>query len=629
MTPSFPWLVGIWLGAAALLTILYLVRERRPRVYVPFLDLFFGPAELTRRESWRGRLRRPGSLLLQLLLLLLLACSLAECSRRLSRKGETLILLVDTSATMGVSAASPGSSRPKESALERAKERARAWLGGVEPEGEVVIIEVSAMPEIVLGRTRDLERARQVVDGLRVKKSTANVSRALELAQQMDSGGPTRTVVLSDTNWGADLGPSVILDRVARVALEENVRIRSFAARRSPSGAGQFEVTYELAFQGPEAATALVEVERLDASGASAGIVDARELRLAPGEVQRGEFRELSGVERALRLTVRLLGPKPEEFLVDNVAFAVLAEERSVRVLCVGPESLYLKAALLSVIKSQVAEVPASGYPLRTSEGRVEPFDLTIFVGEAPSRWRETGAAIYLGASGPHLPVSSGRPLKMFGFDEFVRDAQVFRYFDPYETMVLRGSSLLPRATDRVLGSSAGGPILVRGERDEGPFLSLGFAPEASDFVLRPAFPLFIRGAIEELLGSDKDVWLPSLELGRVLKVDAPKGSGPFVELRGPLRGEGFVHVRRERLRSEALELEFEEPGIYELRSDGAPSRWLAVNLGAREERLPPKAETSGPIVIPSRSVWWKWALGLAFGLGLFEFVAFYRRWTA
>lgn len=633
MIPGFPWLFGMWLGAASLITIFYLVRERRHRVFVPFLDLFVGPEEQARRESWRGWLRRPGSLLLQLLLLTLLAFALTECSRRLSPKRETLVLVVDTSASMGLKSQSRGAAQEK-TALDRAKERAGEWIRSSGADSEFVILEMSALPKVILGKTRDPDAAVRAVHQLEVKSSTAHWTRALELARGISGSGSKRTIVFSDDEGQSEslLDGVVLLDLIPGVSPDENLRVRSFSARRSSSGAGQFEATYELSWTGAQAATVLVEVERLNSTGDRAGVIDAREVRLTPGESRRGEFRELRGAERALRLTTRLLDHR-EALLADNMAFAVLPEERLVRVLCVGPESLYLRAALLSVVRAQITGISAAAYPPRGPDGAVLGFDLTTFGGEAPPRVRETGPAIYLGATGAHLPVSVGRSLEMFGFDEFEKETRLFRHFDPYETMVLRGSSLVPGPKDFTLGTSGGRPILVRGERGEGAFLSLGFAPEASDLVLRPGFPLFIRGAVEELLGAQEEGWLPSVTLGRTFELDVPEGSGPIVEVSGPLGGARSSAQRRALVRSGRVAVEFEEPGIYALSGAREGPRLVAVNFegkGAGEldrPRASSQMQRSPPP--PRRSEWWKWALGFGLVLALFEFVAFHRRWTA
>lgn len=637
MTPSFAWLIGIWSAVAALLTILYLIRQQRPRLEVPFLGLFLAEERLARREALGGRLRRPGSLLVQLLLLTLLGMGLRECARRWNPTQETLVLVIDTSASTGISA-EPSSDG---TLLDLAKRRASAWLEGLGPSDAAIVIEMSATPKVVLGRTTDFLLARRVIEGLEPKKTSASLERALELAAATAAPGKKRIVVFTEDRerLPSELSDEVVVDEVRSPPSSRNLSVRAFAARRVRGGAGQFEVIFELGYSGDSEARVLVELERLDTLGASAGVIEARELRLTPGQAYRGELRDLTGAPGPLRLEARLLTDS-ESFLADNEAFAVLAEERLYEILCVGPESLYLDAALLSVARSRITHVRAPAYPPRDAAGNPRSFDLTVFSGEAPARLQETGAALYLGATGPHRPIATGAPLKMFGFDEFARESRLFKYFDPYETLALRGVSLVPGPSDRVLAKSGDQPILVLGERPEGRFLALGFAPEASDFVLRPAFPLFVRGAFEELFGPDDEGWLPAVTPGQPLRFPLPDaGPGP-VELRGPLRGTDAAAARAVALSSGELRIELEEAGLYEVRQEGRSLASIAVSLSGSDEhgsslaapQVPEERREApeGPSLEARASghgyrTW----IALALALAVLEFVSFHRRWTA
>lgn len=637
MTPSFAWLVGIWGAVAAALTILYLIREQRPRLEVPFLGLFLADDRVTRREALGGRLRRPGSLLLQLLLLALLGCGLRECARRWDPSEETLVLVIDTSARAGV-LVEPGS---EAIVLDQVKHRAAAWLESLGPSDAAVVIEMSATPKVVLGRTTDFLLARRIIEGLRPKKTNASPERVLALAAAIASPGEKRVVVLTGDpdRLPSERGNEVVVDALPSSANSPNLSVRSFAARRVRGGAGQFEVTFELVYSGESEARVLVELERLDEKGRAAGVLEAQELRLTPRQTYRGELRHLTGAPGPLRLEARLLTGS-ETFLADNEAFAVLAEERLYKILCVGPESLYLDAALLSVARSHITHLSAEAYPPRDASENPVLYDLTVFSGEAPMRIRETGFALYLGASGPNLPVLTGTSLKMFGFDEFARDSRLFRFFDPYETLALKGVSLIPGASDRVLARSGDNPILVLGERPEGRFLALGFAPEDSDFVLRPAFPLFVRGAFEELFGPDDEGFVPAVAPGQPLRLALPEAGPGVVTLRGPLRGANSSEERSVTLASGELRVELEEAGLYQVEQSGRSLALIAVSLsgsdevtslrqGSKPPDAPPKAEELARVESPASEHGYRVWIALALALALFEFASFHRRWTA
>jgi hypothetical protein len=190
-------------------------------------------------------------------------------------------------------------------------------------------------------------------------------------------------------------------------------------------------------------------------------------------------------------------------------------------VLVVGELDTFLEAALLIEQSLIVKQIPAESYPPS------DDYDVTLFSGVAPLRDPRTGAAVYLGLEGEgdelgqieHFPVETGSQLSMFGFDTWDKNSPAFQLIDPYDIQVLSGYELKPGPKDQVLGKSGERPIFLLGEREAGRFLALGFRPKASDFVLRPAWPLFVINLIDTLYPRGRGEVLSSGEASRELRV--------------------------------------------------------------------------------------------------------------
>ena len=106
MTPlsllGLPWnqLLPIAAAGSAVLTVLYVLRQRRRRLEVPFSPLWQKVLGQSEAQSLWQKLLRVLSLLLQLVILGLLTLSLGDPRLGRSTEGRSLVLLIDASASM-------------------------------------------------------------------------------------------------------------------------------------------------------------------------------------------------------------------------------------------------------------------------------------------------------------------------------------------------------------------------------------------------------------------------------------------------------------------------------------------------------------------------------------------------
>ncbi|NUN50074.1 MAG: VWA domain-containing protein, partial [Candidatus Brocadiae bacterium] len=168
-----------FLALAALavpLIALYILKLRRRDVRISSTLLWEQAVRDMQANAPFQRLRANLLLLLQLLLLALLVFALARPAlRRQASPGSVVVLVVDTSASMG--AVEAGRSR-----LELALEAARGTLERLGETDEAMVVEAWSGASVVAGFSRDRTAAMRALESLRVRDTATRPADALLLA---------------------------------------------------------------------------------------------------------------------------------------------------------------------------------------------------------------------------------------------------------------------------------------------------------------------------------------------------------------------------------------------------------------------------------------------------------------
>jgi hypothetical protein len=112
------------------------------------------------------------------------------------------------------------------------------------------------------------------------------------------------------------------------------------------------------------------------------------------------------------------------------------------------------------------------------------------------------------------------------GFDKIDRRHPIVRFLALDDVNIAAARKLVPKQGDKVVGASDGGasPILIAGTRGVAKFVALGFDVAASDWPLRPAWPLFVVDCINWFTDEDVDV-LAGYRTGEVWRVPVGEAS--------------------------------------------------------------------------------------------------------
>ena len=614
-------LLGIAAVAFGLTVVFYILKLRRRPIAVPFSPLWhnvLGDRDASRLFS---QLKRWLSLLLQLALLAALIIALGDPRPTASiGEGKNLVVLIDGSASMKAIDVKPNR-------LAVAQEEARKIVRALGGSDRALVVQMGPVPVPLSTLSGDATELVPAVDRVQATDTRADLGRALELARDALRGLPhAEIIVIGD---GALQKPEPAPD-LAGAALRfvpvgssgKNLAITEFSVRRYPLDKARVEVMAEILNTTNERA----EVE-LSLWGDGA-MVDSERLAVAAGEKVARFFPDVGGARHALEARLTFANGKSDDLPADNRAFALIPERRRARVMVVTAGNTYLEAALLLDEYLDVTDVTPDRYPAPGN------FDVTIFDGVAPPPAAGSGGIIYLNPPASGGPLKLAKEIRDFGFDTWDRKNPVVRFAALGDVQVAAGHAFAPESGDKVVGASDEGPILVAGTRAGRRFLALGFDPRQSDFVLRPAWPLFVLNAIDSF-GEVSSSYLSAYRTGEVWRVPVPEGSRE-AELTAP-NGK----IRRVPVQDGRAVTFGDEAGFYKLASGTGSERLVsefAANLSDLDEsRIAPqkvlsvagRAATKPDVQGGGlRRELWIWLLGAVLVASLVEWVTYHRRVT-
>ncbi|MGZ8501506.1 MAG: VWA domain-containing protein [Candidatus Limnocylindrales bacterium] len=477
----------------------YMLKLRRDEAVVPSTLLWQRLlADVEANAPWQ-RLRRSLLLLLQLLLVAILAFLAARpfLERPAGLAGD-LVVVIDTSASMGATDVAPNR-------LEAAKAAVVDALRDLPAGGRVSVIASAGSARVVANGTTDLGRVRQAIASLTVSNVPGDLADGLRLASALAARASDAEVLVA-TDAALAGTPDARVDapvRVLRVGRDaKNQAIVAVAVRTAPSAVTR---------------SVFVSVANLDLESAQRRLelwgdgilLEARDLFL---DAQSRANVSIDDVPRQVGVVeVRLVaggGPvsdggsgaatAPDRLAADDRAWAIVPPDRLRRVLLVSDGDPYLQTALAYLPSSELYAVAPAEYGPATHP---ELFDLVIFEGTLPAELPHTAMlAIAPAATSPLGEVTGS--LERPGIGSPDPDEPLLRYVDLSTVHIAEARRMtLPDWARTVIPGPSGSPLLYAGKRAGIPAAVLAFEPRRSDLPLQVAFPLLIANLAGELLG--------------------------------------------------------------------------------------------------------------------------------
>jgi Ca-activated chloride channel homolog len=537
-------LLPIFAVAALAVVGLYILKLRRRPVAVPFEKLWERILKDKEATSLFSRLKRLLSLLLQLAILAALVFALGDPRTAVEVvKGRTLVVLVDTSASMKTHDEN-GRMR-----IDAAKDKLKDLVKGLGASDRMLIASMDAVVTPLSPLTSETGTLDDAVNKLEAVDCRADFARGLRYA--LDTLRGTREpeiVVLSDGGLGE------ARDALGSVKLAEaklsympvgktrrNVAITQFAVRRYPLDKARYEVMIEV----QNLAEKEEDVE-LSLYGDDV-LVDLTKLHLKAGERLPRFYPSLGGASRTLeaRLGIAPAGgpnskPELDDLQADDRAFAVLPERRRSKVLAVSAGNTYLEAALLL---DEYLDVTVISPDKMQAVLGAQKFDVAILDGvSAPLRPGLPTLYLDMREGGP-LKMDMKKPMQEPGFDILERKHPILRWTAIDNVGIAYAYKLIPDQGDKVVGASNEGALIVAGQRQGTKFVGVGFDVRQSDFPLRIAWPVFLLNTINWFVEEDAE-YLSSFKTGDVWHVPAPLGVGNEATLIDPMGAKHRVPVQ-------------------------------------------------------------------------------------
>jgi Ca-activated chloride channel family protein len=480
---------------------MYLLKLRREETIVPSTLLWQRlVADLEANAPWQ-RLRRSLLLLLQLLLVVILVLLAARpFIERPAGLARDIVLVIDTSASMGATDVSPN----RQAA---ARDAALAALRDLPTGGKVSVIEAGRTARIVTSGTADLGRVRQAVDGIRPTTEPGDLTDALELASQLAAqAGDGEVLVVTDAALASI--PTTAVDarvRVIRVGDERgrrNQAIVALAVRTAPSSLAK-SVFISVANLDIEPAQRRIEL------WGDGNLLEARDVSI---DAQQRADVIIDNVGDAAHpvgvVEVRLVAQQapadaatpPDQLAADDRAWAIVPPDRPREILLVGAGDPYLETALSYLPNSRLFGVTPDRYPQDAQRTDGTDWDLIIFEGTLPAT---LPTAPVLAIAPPTSPLGNvGEKLTNPGIGTLSPDEPILRYVDLSTTHIAEAVKLeLPAWARTVIPGPKGAPLLYTGVRAGLPSAVLAFEPRRSDLPLQVAFPILIANLTGELMG--------------------------------------------------------------------------------------------------------------------------------
>jgi hypothetical protein len=519
-------LAAIFAGAGGVLFALYLLRQRRRRLEVPFARLWQKVLHRSEATTLWHRLKRWLSLLLQLLLLALLVLSLGDPRLAASKQGRTMVLLIDASASMQA-VTGTGTGPGGRTRLDLARDEARRLIRDLAGDDVAVVVALDSQPAPQGGLSSDERDLLAQVESVTAKDGPADLPRALRLCADLLAGRDNPQVVLISDGGFDDATLAVLaaerkapalhrLDlRYAPVGAPDpaagNVAITAFSVRRYRHNRLSYEVLLELrsfsietgqagqAGQTGAASPTKVKLELLQ----EGETVDVQELTLAPGERVQRLYPDLAG--SGVHLTARIRPAGPDLLPLDDQAYAVLPQRRRQRALLVTRGNLYVEGALLAASAGdengfQVSKLKPADY----TPAQAAAYDAVIFDDFTPPE-PPAAHALYLNPQGETspFPITGTVPAPLV--TDRAKDHPVMRWINLKDLNASRASVFRLAPGDVALSGMLGKAILAAGTRQVAGaprrVVALGLDIRQSDLPLRPALPLLLINTLDWFAG--------------------------------------------------------------------------------------------------------------------------------
>ncbi|HLK58874.1 MAG TPA: BatA and WFA domain-containing protein [Chthonomonadaceae bacterium] len=502
-----------------LIVLMYILKLKRKDVIVSSTFLWRQVIRDVQANAPFQKLRRNLLLLLQLIIATLIIFAMARPFLNLAGiGGRSIVVIIDTSASMQSTDVSP-------SRLALAKQKAHELVRSLQPGDMMMILSAYSKPDAVTGFTNEADQLHHEIDALQAHDTPTNMRDALNLAANLVAsreGGTGRIELISDGGFESQSGgnatePQYTLSNLnlGRTHLEfhpigkghDNVGITAVDFRRN---LGTEKKTVQLLIVTHNYSS---QPKRFNEEiYAEDNLVEAHEVEL-PANGEDTQPYDLPEPDSPTRMRVKL--DLKDDLAADNEAALILKPRKTLKVLVVGKENLFLENALKvdPGVEVSRAEQFSSG----------KGFDVVVFNDSAPAKLPE-GNYLFLHCTSDQAPVKVTGVADNVAAADWERDHPVLRYVDFGNDRFGNALKADPVGWGRQLAVAESGSLVVAGEKNKMRAVFAGFSLTESMFPLRVAFPIFISNSVRWLGTGNDDSEQGQVRTGDAVTIPAPPG---------------------------------------------------------------------------------------------------------
>lgn len=596
-----------------IVVIMYLLKLKRRRVVVPSTLLWRRSVQDLVANAPFQKLRNNLLLYIQLLIIALLIMGLMRPTMKLSGiRGETVVLLIDTSASM------QALDHDKEPRLERAKEKALKLVDSMTGGDQMIVVAFNNKTQVVQTLTGDKEALRQAIRSLEAVDTPTDLKEAIliltDLVTTVSSEGErkarsdTRTILVSDGELGPSAGLLVDVPNLEYVKVgdsTENVGIVDLDVRQAFAGTFEYQVFASLLNAGTE------DVERFVELSVNGEVLDLKKVPIPAGKTSGVVFTTAERLSGVAQVTVQGDDALP----VDNVARGVLAPKSSVNILIVSRGNYFLEKVFNVDPNATVARIAPAEYTPRAD------YDLTIFDGVSFANL-EPGNYVFLNCVPEGVGFQAAEePLERPVILDWNRVHPLTRFVNLERIIIQKALRVEPPTSAIILAESDTAPMMMLYEKDQTKMLVIPFGIFQSDWPLQASFPIFTANLLDYFTRSLKTTAKPLYRTGEIVPLYPDKTSNQ-VSIRDPKNEETRFPLDAV---STVYYTQTDRTGVYQVLYEKAPkAENFVVNLLSPDEsRIEPvdalniggrKVEGQTDVVRTNQEVWtWFLLAALAF----------------
>lgn len=621
------------LALGPIIVLLYLLKLKRRPLTVSSTLLWRRSVQDMIANAPFQKLRNNLLLWLQLLILLLLVLALARPVMRLtSGGGETIIILIDQSASMSTRE-EDGKTR-----FEKAQEEARKVVEAMSSGSELLpgrrdaamIIGIGQAPVPLQPLTDDKGALRDAIDRARPLDATANLTDLSYILKErtmkvvdgaLVPNEETRVVLISDGGLGptvAALNDVVNVDFRAIGSTTDNVGFTGLDVRESFSGTVEYQVFASLYNSAATPKSVLVD---LNVDG---NVLDLKKVDL-PARGNGGVVFTVGESVRGLA-TVSLVDHR-DPFPLDDQARAIVSAPTELRVLVVSRGNSFLESVFNVDPRTKVSTIRPDAYTVR------EDYDITVFDNASVPAIPPLGNFIFVNALPPAdagFKASSERVERPRVID-WSRVDPLTRYTNFDRVLIGESMALEPPAAATALVQAVETDLISLLEQETRRILVIGFDINRSYWPVDVSFPIFFSNLIDHWSRTGRGLTRPAYSSGETVAILPPRDA-KGANVTSP---DGRVVSYDLTGKTTFYLTDTQRSGVYTVKFDDNSVRQVPVNLGSNLESdiLPVDSLTFGGRTVTATQGdaktlqdIWPWLALVGLGILMLEWGIYCRR---